>query len=95
MTATIMPSRGEETGSDSYCLCLCCDMRSDDSLLSIKSAVNLDEIAKEWGGKAHWAIFDSISTEQISEVCPRCTYYEHNKILESCIMSDDMLLNFI
>lgn len=94
MTATLMPSMGVEK-KDSFCLNVCCDRRSDSIMRLLSNETEFNQISKIWGSDEHWAIFDFITKTQINEVCPRCTYYEHNKIYENCIINDNMLINFI
>lgn len=94
MTATLMPPIGEGT-KDSYCLNVCCDRRSDDAMRLLTNEADLNRISQIWGSDKHWNIFQFITERQIREICPRCTYYEHNKIMENCILTDNMLINFI
>lgn len=95
MTATLMPPRVDAKDSNAFCLNLCCDRRSDDSMLLIRNGTDFSAISRLWGSEIHWRIFDGITKDQITNTCPRCTYYEHNKIFENCILSDNMLLSFI
>ncbi|HBA68429.1 MAG TPA: hypothetical protein DCZ40_03630 [Lachnospiraceae bacterium] len=94
MTATLMPASGE-SGDDAYCLNVCCDRRSDERMKLLSNETDIREIARSWGKDGHWKIFDMISSDEIKHICPRCTYYEHNKIVENCILNDNMLIHFI
>lgn len=94
MTATLMPPIGDGA-KDAYCLNVCCDRRSDSAMRLLTNEVDLKRISQIWGCDIHWNIFDLMTKEQIREICPRCTYYEHNKIIENCIINDNMLINFI
>lgn len=94
MTATFMPPIGDGA-KDAYCLNVCCDRRSDSGMRLLTNEADLEKISQIWGSGKHWQIFDLITEEQIRDVCPRCTYYEHNKIVENCIKNDNMLINFI
>ena len=94
MTATIMPPMGDGE-KDSYCLNVCCDRRSDGAMRLLTNETDLKRVSNIWGRDDHWNIYDLITKKQISDICPRCTYYEHNKIVENCILNDNMLINFI
>lgn len=94
MTATLMPPIGEGD-KDTYCLNVCCDRRSDSEMRLLTNEFDLLRISQIWGSDIHWNIFNLITREQIREICPRCTYYDHNKIVENCISNDNMLINFI
>lgn len=94
MTATLMPPIN--SGNDnSYCLNVCCDRRCDHDMRLLTNENDMQAISAAWGSNNHWKIHDLLSIQQIRETCPRCTYYEHNKIFENCILEDNMLLNFI
>lgn len=95
MTATLMPPSGAEAPADSFRLNVCCDRRSDVGMELLTNEGDVASIPLAWGGERHWQIFDSVGADQIRRTCPRCTYYEHNKIFESCVESDDMLVDFI
>lgn len=93
MTGTLMPPL--HTEENSYCFNVCCDRRSDSMMRLLTNECDISKIAEVWGSASHWNIYKEITEEQINEVCPRCTYYEHNKIFENCIDTDNMLINFI
>lgn len=93
MTGTLMPPLN--TNQDTYCFNVCCDRRSDAMMRLVTNERNFSKIKEVWGSDLHWKIYKEITDAQISQICPRCTYYEHNKIFESCIETDTMLINFI
>jgi hypothetical protein len=90
MTAAFMP-RVESDDPDAFTVGLCCDRRGDAGLELVRDAASFDEVARLWGGRDHWRIFDSIDVK----TCPRCTYQPHNQIYEHVIVKDSMTYKFI
>jgi len=45
----------------------------------VSNSIDVNEVQKLWGSKAHWKILDSID---VAVECPRCTYQPHNEIDE-------------
>ncbi len=90
MTAAFMP-RVESDDADAFTVGLCCDRRGDPGLELVRDAASFDEVARRWGGRDHWRIFDSIDIK----TCPRCTYQPHNQIYEHVIVKDSMTYKFI
>lgn len=74
---------------------VCCDRRDDPNFRLLTDASDLQDIARVWGSDAHWALFDSITKMEIDTVCPRCRYYSHNKIFETSVLADELLLDFV
>ena len=93
MTGTLMPPLGSD--EDAFCFNVCCDRRSDARVRLLTNEQELSAIADAWGSELHWNIHKAITKHEIQYACPRCTYYEHNKIVENCIDRDNMLINFI
>ena len=94
MTATLMPGLNTEI-KDGYCLNVCCDRRSDKLCRLLTNETDIQKIRQIWGRDSHWDIFNRIDNYQIKEICPRCTYYNHNKIYEEAIEVDNLLKDFI
>jgi MoaA/NifB/PqqE/SkfB family radical SAM enzyme len=92
MTAVIMPPSDDSVPGDSFILGLCCDRRGDGKLELARDIVDVEEIDRLWGGKAHWKIHDKIA---VHNECPRCTYQPHNEIYEQVILNDSMTYRFI
>jgi len=87
MTCAIMPSTIDR---DQCTVGLCCDRRGDKRLELLTNG-NINQLAKLWGSKKHWDIFDNINLKD----CPRCTYQPHNQIFEHVILDDSMTYRFI
>lgn len=85
MTMVISPSK------NGFNLELCCDRRGDRNAILIDNSSDIYDIAKEWGGKKHWNIFDNIDVKK----CPRCTYKPHNKIYQNAILHNNTTYKFI
>jgi hypothetical protein len=90
MTAVFMP-RVESDDENAFTMGLCCDRRGDPSLELVRDGTSLDAVAKLWGSREHWRIFDDIDIA----TCPRCTYQPHNQIYEHVIQGDSMTYKFI
>jgi len=90
MTAVFMP-RVESDDAHAFTMGLCCDRRGDSKLELVRDGTSFDEVAKLWGSREHWRVFDSLDIA----TCPRCTYQPHNQIYEHVILSDSMTYKFI
>ena len=90
MTAVFMP-RAESSDENAFSMGLCCDRRGDASLELVRDGASLDEVARLWGSREHWRIFDALDVNK----CPRCTYQPHNQIYEHVITNDSMTYRFI
>ena len=93
VAASILPPRGDV--ANGFSLNVCCDRRDDPDFLLLRDATDVNDIAAVWGSPKHWALFDAITKDEIDGTCPRCRYYSHNKIFETCIQSDNLLLDFV
>lgn len=92
MTAVIEPPADRNASEDAFVMGLCCDRRGDEKLELAGNIVDVNEIQKLWGSKAHWKILDGID---VAVECPRCTYQPHNEIYEQVILNDSMTYKFI
>ena len=92
MTAVFMPPEDSVKDQDAFTMGLCCDRRGDRKLELLSNCQEVEQIGRQWGSPAHWAIHDHI---QVAEQCPRCTYQPHNEIYEQVILNDAMTYRFI
>ncbi|CAN2039963.1 Radical SAM domain-containing protein [Candidatus Magnetomoraceae bacterium gMMP-15] len=92
MTAVIEPPTENNHSEDAFVIGLCCDRRGDSKLELASNIVDVNDIEKLWGSKAHWKIHDKIN---VHNECPRCTYQPHNEIYEQVILNDSMTYKFI
>jgi MoaA/NifB/PqqE/SkfB family radical SAM enzyme len=90
MTAVFMP-RVESDDENAFTMGLCCDRRGDPSLELVRDGTSVDEVARLWGSREHWGMFDALDIAK----CPRCTYQPHNQIYEHVIQRDSMTYKFI
>lgn len=93
MTAVFEPPAGrDEASNDAFVFGLCCDRRGDAKLELGTNLTDVNDIAKLWGSRTHWSIYDAI---KVHAECPRCTYQPHNEIYENVILEDSMTYKFI
>ncbi len=93
MTATIMPSN---LGRDGFSLNVCCDRRGDAAMNLLSNEQDAFKIISAWGSDKHWNIHRNLDSDTIKNICPRCTYYDHNMFYEKVIFDvDNLLVDFI
>jgi hypothetical protein len=70
---------------------LCFDVRGKKEWILCRHDPDPYEVIKVWGSDKHLKIIDSIEVGK----CPRCTFTQHNEIIENVILKDKMYLDFM